>query len=126
MTALDAFLQQTKIASEITLNILMKFESWRESIFPEMLEPPYYIDYSELRLMIHSMVTSKYFDLAISAVIGLNVITMAMEFYMMPRVRSLFKWLFIKVESTFLALLYQLTKLLLLIVLYNERNHLLS
>jgi hypothetical protein len=51
-----------------------------------MLEPPYYIDYSELRLMIHSMVTSKYFDLAISAVIGLNVITMAMEFYMMPRV----------------------------------------
>ena len=56
-----------------------------------MLEPPYYIDYSELRLMIHSMVTSKYFDLAISAVIGLNVITMAMEFYMMPRVRNLFK-----------------------------------
>ena len=36
--------------------------------------------------MIHKMVTSKYFDLAISAVIGLNVITMAMEFYMMPRV----------------------------------------
>ena len=33
------------------------------------------------------MVTSKYFDLAISAVIGLNVITMAMEFYMMPMVR---------------------------------------
>ena len=39
--------------------------------------------------MIHSMVTSKYFDLAISAVIGLNVITMAMEFYMMPRVKIL-------------------------------------
>jgi voltage-dependent calcium channel T type alpha-1G len=51
-----------------------------------MLEPPYYINYSEIRLMIHSMVTSKYFDLAISAVIGLNVITMAMEFYMMPKV----------------------------------------
>ena len=34
------------------------------------------------------MVTSKYFDLAISAVIGLNVITMAMEFYMMPEVGS--------------------------------------
>ena len=34
------------------------------------------------------MVTSKYFDLAISAVIGLNVITMAMEFYMMPRVST--------------------------------------
>ena len=38
-------------------------------------------------MMVHKMVTSKYFDLAISAVIGLNVITMAMEFYMMPRVK---------------------------------------
>lgn len=50
----------------------------------EMLERPYYMDYSPARLVIHKMVTSKYFDLAISAVIGLNVITMAMEFYMMP------------------------------------------
>ena len=39
-------------------------------------------------MMIHEMVTSKYFDLAISAVIGLNVITMAMEFYMMPMVQG--------------------------------------
>ena len=39
-------------------------------------------------MMVHKMVTSKYFDLAISAVIGLNVITMAMEFYMMPRVST--------------------------------------
>jgi hypothetical protein len=31
----------------------------------------------------------QYFDLAISAVIGLNVITMAMEFYMMPMVSQL-------------------------------------
>ena len=44
------------------------------------------MDYSSARLVIHKMVTSKYFDLAISAVIGLNVITMAMEFYMMPDV----------------------------------------
>merc|ERR1719323_1476304 len=48
------------------------------------MERPYYMDYSSARLVIHKMVTSKYFDLAISAVIGLNVITMAMEFYMMP------------------------------------------
>lgn len=52
----------------------------------EMMERPYYMDYSSARLVIHKMVTSKYFDLAISAVIGLNVITMAMEFYMMPDV----------------------------------------
>jgi voltage-dependent calcium channel T type alpha-1G len=51
-----------------------------------MMEAPYYIYYSPTRMMIHKTVTSKYFDLAISAVIGLNVITMAMEFYMMPTV----------------------------------------
>ena len=58
-------------------------------IISEMLETPYYIHYSPTRMVIHKTVTSKYFDLAISAVIGLNVITMAMEFYMMPRVRIL-------------------------------------
>ena len=58
--------------------------------FSEMLETPYYIHYSPSRMIVHKMVTSKYFDLAISAVIGLNVITMAMEFYMMPRVIYLF------------------------------------
>nr|XP_040563889.1 voltage-dependent T-type calcium channel subunit alpha-1H-like isoform X2 [Lepeophtheirus salmonis] len=49
-----------------------------------MMKAPYYIHYSHYRLSVHKVVTSKYFDLAISAVIGLNVITMAMEFYMMP------------------------------------------
>ena len=56
------------------------------STITEMMQTPYYIHYSTPRMMVHKMVTSKYFDLAISAVIGLNVITMAMEFYMMPRV----------------------------------------
>ena len=51
-----------------------------------MMERPYYIDFGTFRLVIHKLVTSKYFDLGISAVIGLNVITMAMEFYMMPPV----------------------------------------
>lgn len=49
-----------------------------------MHEPPYYTNYSPLRLFVHNVVTSKYFDLAIAAVIGLNVITMALEYYMMP------------------------------------------
>ena len=52
-----------------------------------MLESPRYLDYSPFRLVLYRFVTSKYFDLAISAVIGLNIITMAMEFYMMPQVR---------------------------------------
>ncbi|KAI4492631.1 hypothetical protein M0804_002422 [Polistes exclamans] len=51
----------------------------------KMHEPPYYTNYSKTRLFIHNVVTSKYFDLAIAAVIGLNVVTMAMEFYMMPK-----------------------------------------
>lgn len=49
-------------------------------------QPPYYAGYGKTRLLVHNIVTSKYFDLAIAAVIGLNVITMAMEFYMMPKV----------------------------------------
>ena len=57
-------------------------------VLTEMMQTPYYIHYSPPRMMVHKMVTSKYFDLAISAVIGLNVITMAMEFYMMPRVSA--------------------------------------
>lgn len=59
-----------------------------------MREPPYYATYSKARLFVHNLVTSKYFDLAIAAVIGLNVVTMAMEFYKMPKVKiilNLFK-----------------------------------
>ncbi|ALC48765.1 Ca-alpha1T [Drosophila busckii] len=49
-----------------------------------MHEPPYYTNYSPTRMFVHNVVTSKYFDLAIAAVIGLNVVTMAMEYYKMP------------------------------------------
>uniref|UniRef100_A0A7E4V1W1 Voltage-dependent T-type calcium channel subunit alpha n=1 Tax=Panagrellus redivivus TaxID=6233 RepID=A0A7E4V1W1_PANRE len=45
---------------------------------------PYWHDYNPMRMKIHGIITSKYFDLAIAAVIGINVISMAMEFYMMP------------------------------------------
>lgn len=58
------------------------------SVFSEMREPPYYINYSRPRLLTHNIITSKYFDLAIAAVIGLNVVTMAMEFYLMPKVSN--------------------------------------
>lgn len=49
-----------------------------------MHEPPYYTNYSPTRMFVHNVVTSKYFDLAIAAVIGLNVVTMALEYYRMP------------------------------------------
>ncbi|KAI6201313.1 Voltage-dependent calcium channel T type alpha-1 [Aphelenchoides besseyi] len=45
---------------------------------------PYFANYGPTRSTMHSIITSKYFDLAIAAVIGINVISMAMEFYMMP------------------------------------------
>lgn len=47
---------------------------------------PYYSEYSHPRLFIHQMCTSHYLDLFITGVIGLNVITMAMEHYQQPRV----------------------------------------
>lgn len=50
----------------------------------EMHMRPYYADYSQTRLFVHNVVTSKYFDLAIAGVIGLNVVTMAIEYYRMP------------------------------------------
>uniref|UniRef100_T1GYK8 Ion transport domain-containing protein n=1 Tax=Megaselia scalaris TaxID=36166 RepID=T1GYK8_MEGSC len=50
----------------------------------KMHEPPYYTNYSSTRMFVHNVCTSKYFDLAIAAVIGLNVVTMALEYYMMP------------------------------------------
>lgn len=45
---------------------------------------PYWHDYGEGRMSVHNVITSKYFDLAIAMVIGVNVVSMAMEFYMMP------------------------------------------
>ncbi|KAJ8971627.1 hypothetical protein NQ314_000610, partial [Rhamnusium bicolor] len=62
----------------------LQMEKRRRNIIPEMNEPPYYINYAPWRLDIHKIVTSKYFDLAIALVIGLNVITMATERYKMP------------------------------------------
>lgn len=50
----------------------------------EMREPPYFIGYGRTRLLVHSLVTGKWFDIIIAAVIGLNVITMSLEHYLMP------------------------------------------
>lgn len=52
----------------------------------EMHAVPYWSEYSKTRLLLHTVTSSKYFDLAIAGVIGINVVTMAMEYYMMPRV----------------------------------------
>ena len=59
-----------------------KFEDRRR----KMKQLPYYANYSQLRRVVHDICDSKYFDLVIDGVIGLNVVTMSLEFYMMPAV----------------------------------------
>lgn len=49
-----------------------------------MRETPYFLGYGPFRLSIHRLVANKYFDVVIAAVIGLNVITMSLEYYEMP------------------------------------------
>ncbi|CAF3677485.1 unnamed protein product [Rotaria sp. Silwood1] len=49
-----------------------------------MREIPYYAHFSPWRRRLHNICNSKYFDLIIAAVIGLNVVTMSLEFYLMP------------------------------------------
>lgn len=49
-----------------------------------MREPPYFMGYGKFRMWVHSVVTNKYFDAIIAAVIGLNVVTMSLEYYEMP------------------------------------------
>nr|XP_058139954.1 voltage-dependent T-type calcium channel subunit alpha-1G isoform X12 [Dasypus novemcinctus] len=56
------------------------------SAAPEAQCKPYYSDYSRFRLLIHHLCTSHYLDLFITGVIGLNVVTMAMEHYQQPQV----------------------------------------
>ncbi|XP_077020879.1 voltage-dependent T-type calcium channel subunit alpha-1G isoform X1 [Tamandua tetradactyla] len=56
------------------------------SAVPEAQCKPYYSDYSRFRLLVHHLCTSHYLDLFITGVIGLNVVTMAMEHYQQPQV----------------------------------------
>lgn len=55
-----------------------------------MNETPFYASYGKVRRFLYDVCTNKYFDLAITAVIGLNVLTMALEFHKMPEVSFFF------------------------------------
>ncbi|XP_044529962.1 voltage-dependent T-type calcium channel subunit alpha-1G isoform X28 [Gracilinanus agilis] len=68
---------------------LRRMEKKRRSKEKQMAEAqckPYYSDYSRFRLLVHHMCTSHYLDLFITGVIGLNVVTMAMEHYQQPQI----------------------------------------
>ncbi|CAF3665036.1 unnamed protein product, partial [Rotaria sp. Silwood1] len=47
-------------------------------------ELPYYAHFAPWRRRLHYICSSKYFDLIIAAIIALNVLTMSLEFYLMP------------------------------------------
>ncbi|XP_033894904.3 voltage-dependent T-type calcium channel subunit alpha-1G isoform X4 [Acipenser ruthenus] len=78
--------EEAKIREEKRLRRMEKKRRSKETQQTEAQCKPYYSDYSPSRLLIHKMCTSHYLDLFITVVIGLNVITMAMEHYQQPKV----------------------------------------
>ena len=80
------FLNAINLAS-IKLVHQFRFNNINLELFiVELREPPYYANYSKFRLYQHNVVTSKYFDLAIALIIGVNIVSMALEHYLMPAV----------------------------------------
>uniref|UniRef100_A0A8B9CC82 Voltage-dependent T-type calcium channel subunit alpha-1G n=1 Tax=Anser brachyrhynchus TaxID=132585 RepID=A0A8B9CC82_9AVES len=80
--------EEAKRREEKRLRRLEKKRRSKEKQMAEAQCKPYYSDYSRFRLLIHQMCTSHYLDLFITGVIGLNVITMAMEHYQQPKLLS--------------------------------------
>ncbi|XP_077184073.1 voltage-dependent T-type calcium channel subunit alpha-1G isoform X4 [Paroedura picta] len=78
--------EEAKRREEKRLRRLEKKRRSKEKQMAEAQCKPYYSDYSRFRLLIHQMCTTHYLDLFITGVIGLNVITMAMEHYQQPKV----------------------------------------
>uniref|UniRef100_A0A670J9V4 Voltage-dependent T-type calcium channel subunit alpha-1G n=1 Tax=Podarcis muralis TaxID=64176 RepID=A0A670J9V4_PODMU len=78
--------EEAKRREEKRLKRLEKKRRSKEKQMAEAQCKPYYSDYSRFRLLIHQMCTTHYLDLFITGVIGLNVITMAMEHYQQPKV----------------------------------------
>uniref|UniRef100_A0A3P8Z7V2 Voltage-dependent T-type calcium channel subunit alpha n=1 Tax=Esox lucius TaxID=8010 RepID=A0A3P8Z7V2_ESOLU len=77
--------EEAKRREEKRLKRMEKKRRSKEKELAEAQSKPYYSDYSPTRLLIHKMCTSQYLDLFITIVIGLNVITMAMEHYQQPK-----------------------------------------
>ena len=72
----------------IILDRILKFPALFADADVVLRQPAYWCNYSKPRMILHSFVSSKYFDLANAGVIGLNVIMMALEYYLMPWVST--------------------------------------
>ena len=78
--------EKNNLFNQYTVTQYTVCQALQKQLFIGLQEVPYWSGYSKPRLLLHAVVTSKYFDLCIAGVIGVNVITMALEFYLMPAV----------------------------------------
>ncbi|XP_012517485.1 PREDICTED: voltage-dependent T-type calcium channel subunit alpha-1G isoform X24 [Propithecus coquereli] len=78
--------EEARRREEKRLRRLEKKRRSKEKQMAEAQSKPYYSDYSRFRLLVHHLCTSHYLDLFITGVIGLNVVTMAMEHYQQPQI----------------------------------------
>jgi len=60
-----------------------------QSLSFNYLPDNFYENYGPVRRKIYNISTNKYFELGVSAIIGINIITMALEHYDQPDVRTL-------------------------------------
>lgn len=74
---LERRMKQQQLADESGGLIEIETERKTDEVTDD-LSRPYWNEYGPRRLWVHNIVTSKYFDLAIAAVIGVNVVSMAM------------------------------------------------
>lgn len=71
---------------EILRRIIRRRKKLKDKLLGGLSGIPFFAHYSKARRFIYDLCTSKYFDLVIACIIGLNVITMSIEFYEMPKV----------------------------------------
>lgn len=67
-------------------------------------------------MLLHNAVINQYFDLAIAFIIGLNIVTMSMEFYLMPDEL----YYILKIFNTFFTAVFVLEATMKLIALGPE------
>ncbi|XP_072167756.1 voltage-dependent T-type calcium channel subunit alpha-1H-like [Diadema setosum] len=77
--------REEQAAEELEMRI-QKRQQKLQKARQRSLQVPYYQNYSKTRKAIHDVVMNKYFDLVVAGIIFLNVITMALEYYLMPQV----------------------------------------
>ena len=82
-------LWNTSSAGFVVLQICCLADSLKICCLAELNQQPFYTEYGERRMFVYKLVTNKFFDIAVSLIIFLNVISMAVEHYQMSDVSSI-------------------------------------